>query len=90
MKTVTLISKEDCHLCEVAKNVLLKAQKEIPFDLKEKKIAAGDPDFEKYHERIPVILIDEEFAFQYRVSERQLMEILEKKTFNHRGAQTPK
>ncbi len=81
MKTVTLISKDDCHLCDVAKSVILRAQKKMAFDLKEKKITPGSPEFEKYHERIPVILIDEEFAFQYRVSEVQLLKILNKKDF---------
>ena len=82
MKTVTLISKDDCHLCDAAKNVLLKAQKNIAFALKEKKITPGSPEFETYHERVPVVLIDEEFAFQYKVSELQLLKVLNKKTFN--------
>ena len=64
MKTVTFISKDDCHLCDVAKSVIVKVQKKIAFDLKEKKITPGDPEFETYHERVPVVLIDEEFAFQ--------------------------
>ena len=81
MKTVTLISKDDCHLCDAAKSVILNAQKKIAFDLKERKIAPGSPEFEAYHERIPVVLIDEEFAFQYKVSELQLLNILDKKDF---------
>jgi Glutaredoxin-like domain (DUF836). len=76
VKTVTLISKVDCHLCEVAKEVLRKAQKKTSFNLREKKITPGEADFEVYHERIPVILIEGEFAFQYKVSERQLLERL--------------
>ena len=79
MKTVTLLSKTDCHLCEVAKEVLLKAQKSTPFTLQEKKIAPGERDFELYHERVPVILIDGQFEFQYRVSEKQLLERLKEK-----------
>lgn len=63
-------------MCDVAKDVLLQAQKKIAFDLKEKKIAFRDADFETYRERIPVILIDGEFAFQFKVSERQLLEKL--------------
>ena len=78
MKTVTLISKDDCHLCDVAKSVILKAQKRTAFDLKEKKIAPGSPEFETYHERVPVVLIDEKFAFQYKVSELQLLKIINK------------
>ncbi len=79
MKTVTFISKDDCHLCDIAKSVVLKVQKKIAFNLKEKKIIPGNPEFETYHERVPVVLIDEEFAFQYKVSELQLLKILNKK-----------
>jgi hypothetical protein len=76
MKRVTLISKEDCHLCDVAKSVLLNAQKKTSFDLKEVKIIPGTQEFETYHERIPVILIDGEFAFEVKVSEKQLLDRL--------------
>ncbi len=76
MKTVTLISKTDCHLCEIAKEVLRKTQVDVPFELRERKIVEGNADFVTYHERVPVILIDGEFAFQYRVSEKQLRDKL--------------
>ena len=89
MKTVTLISKDDCHLCEVAKKVLLNVQKEASFELQEKKIAPGSTDFEKYHEHIPVILIDGELAFQHHVSERQLLNVLEKRPF-HKDPTAPR
>lgn len=79
MKTVTLLSRADCHLCEVAKEVLLKIQKQMPFELQERKIAAGEPDFETYQERVPVILIDGNFGFQYRVSEQELVKRLSEK-----------
>ena len=76
MKRVTLISKDDCHLCDVAKEVILSVRKKIAFELTETKIVPGEQDFKTYSERIPVILIDGKFAFQYKVSERQLLEKL--------------
>ena len=79
MKTVTLISKDDCHLCETAKSVVLRTQKKIAFDLKEEKIAPGTEEFDKYHERVPVVLIDGKIAFQFKVSELQLLQKLIKK-----------
>jgi glutaredoxin len=81
MKTVTLISKSDCPLCDTAKAAILNVQKKVPFALKEKKITPESPEFETYHERIPVVLIDEKFAFQYKVSELQLLNLLNKKDF---------
>ena len=79
MKTVTLISKDNCHLCDAAKSTLLKAQKKIAFDFLENKITPGSPEFETYHERVPVVLIDGKFAFQFRVSELELLTILNRK-----------
>jgi Glutaredoxin-like domain (DUF836) len=79
MKTVTFISKDDCHLCDAAKSEILKARKKIGFILNERKITPGSAEFDEYHERVPVVLIDEEFAFQYKVSELQLLKILNKK-----------
>lgn len=76
MKTVTLISKDNCHLCEVAKEVILSARNKTSFNLIEKKITPSTADFDLYHERIPVILIEGKFAFQYKVSERQFLEKL--------------
>ncbi|HTR82626.1 MAG TPA: glutaredoxin family protein [Bacteroidota bacterium] len=76
MRTVTLVSKKDCHLCEAAKEVLLKARERMFFTLDERKLEIGDADYATYSERVPVILINGEFAFQYRVSERQLLERL--------------
>ena len=68
-----LVSKQDCHLCDRAKDVLLKVQKLHPFELKEIKIKAGDKYFERYKEQIPVVLINNEIAFLYEVSEQALI-----------------
>ena len=79
MKTVTLISKTDCHLCEIAKEVLLRVQKSTPFEFQERKIVPGESNFEKYKEHVPVILFDGKLEFQHRVSERELRERLKEK-----------
>ncbi len=73
MIVIKLISKEDCHLCDRAKEVLLKTRNLHPFELEEIKIKEGDDYFKEYNERIPVVLINEIFAFQYKVSEQELL-----------------
>ena len=73
MTVVELISKEECHLCDVAREVLLKVQKTAPFELRQTKIRQGDALYETYSERVPVVLVDGEFAFQFKVSEHQLL-----------------
>ena len=70
MILVELYSKDDCHLCEVAKDVLLNIRKQHPFELKEVKIQEGQEQYERFKERIPVVYINNEFAFQYRIPEQ--------------------
>ncbi len=77
MILVELYSRDDCHLCEVAKSVLLEARKKQPFEFREIKIHDGDREFERFRERIPVVHINKKFAFQYRVPEKELLEKLQ-------------
>jgi len=74
---VELYSKDDCHLCEVAKRELLMVQKKHPFEFIEIKIEPGTERYEDFKERVPVIFVNKEFAFQYKVSERELIDKLE-------------
>ena len=70
---VTLYSKPDCHLCDIAKERILNAQKQIYFDLKTIDITTDSDLFETYKERIPVVLVNGEEAYAYRVSEKGLI-----------------
>ncbi len=72
MILVELFSKHDCHLCDEAKAVLEKVQREIPFSLKEIKLTDGDEKFEEYADLVPVVLIDRILAFKYRINEHTL------------------
>jgi hypothetical protein len=73
MTRITLYSKEDCHLCDVAHATLSKVQQSYPFDLTIIKIREGKEPFEEFKNRIPVILINGVFAFQHRVPEDELI-----------------
>ena len=73
MPIVTIYSKSDCHLCDIAKERIANVRKRVPFDLQTVDITA-DPDlYELYKERIPVLLVNGEELFVYRVSEKQLV-----------------
>ncbi|MFI5251160.1 MAG: glutaredoxin family protein [Bacteroidota bacterium] len=73
MSLVEMYSKDNCHLCDEARKVLDAARSKIPFELNIIKLKEGDAEFEMYKERFPVIFINKEFAFQFKVSEHQLM-----------------
>jgi len=72
MILVELYSGNDCSLCEEAKMVLQKVQREIPFTLREIKLVPGDEYHEEYKELIPVVHINKVLAFKYRVTEQML------------------
>jgi hypothetical protein len=69
MILLELFSKEDCHLCQEALAVLKKVQREIPFSLMVKKIVPEDPCYAQVKEKISVVFINHEEAFQFRVDE---------------------
>ncbi len=80
MVNVTIYSKKDCHLCDIAKETLLKVQQELPFLLNEIDIERDKTAFEKYKYLTPVIEIDGEKVFNYRIDENELKEILKLKS----------
>jgi glutaredoxin len=76
MVNITIYSKKDCHLCVIAREVLLKLQQEFQFSLTEIDIEKDKQVFEKYKYLIPVIEIDGEKVFNYRINENELKRIL--------------
>jgi len=73
MVKVTLYSKKDCHLCDIAKETLLKIQEKYVFPLIEIDIEKDRAIFEKYKYLIPVIEIDGEIVSNYQVDENKLI-----------------
>ena len=66
--TVLLYSRPGCHLCKQARAMLERAG--VAFE--ELDIESDDDLFQRYLERIPVIAIDGEEAFELVVDERAL------------------
>jgi glutaredoxin len=65
---VVLYSRPGCHLCEEARAMLRRAGAAF----EERDIETDDALFKRYLERIPVIAIDGEEAFELVVNERAL------------------
>ncbi len=68
---VEIYSKPDCHLCDEAKALLVKIQKEIPFEISEVDITQHAALFEEFKEQIPVVFINGRKAFKYHVDESE-------------------
>ena len=72
MPSLTLYTKPDCPLCDKAAEALERVRRRAPFDLEVVDISA-DPELrDSYGERIPVVLVEGEPAFEYVVDEADL------------------
>ena len=75
MTTLTLISKPDCHLCDVAREVVETVIADLPEDaveVEELSIADDPALYAQWWEKIPVVLIDGELHGHWRVSPDRL------------------
>ncbi len=78
MITLEIMTKEDCSLCDTAKTTVENVIQSFPVELKMVDIESDPQLFEKYKEKIPVILINGEESFVYKVHEVTLRKKLEK------------
>jgi glutaredoxin len=76
MTTVTLYTRAGCHLCEDAREVLIRARARHGFNLAECDIEADERLLAAYLERIPVVAIDGVEAFELFVDESELERML--------------
>lgn len=72
---LTLISKPDCHLCDVAREIVDTVVADLPegqVDVEELSIADDAELYATWWEKIPVVLIDGDLHAHWRVSADRL------------------
>lgn len=75
MATLTLIGKPDCHLCDVAREVVETVVADFPEDavaVEELSITDDAALYAQWWEKIPVVLIDGRLHGHWRVSPDRL------------------
>jgi glutaredoxin len=72
VSVVTLYGRPGCHLCDDAREALLRVRAQAPFTLREVDIEADDDLLRRYLERIPVVTLNGEELFDYHVDEEAL------------------
>ncbi|WP_345751455.1 glutaredoxin family protein [Microbacterium rhizophilus] len=78
MTTLTLIGKPDCHLCDVAREVVDQVLAELPdpvadaIEVREASIQDDLALYDLWWEKIPVVLIDDSLHGHWRVSPERL------------------
>jgi hypothetical protein len=76
MTSVVLYGRPGCCLCDDAREVLERVRVRHPFGLEERDIERDDALLVAYLERIPVVTIDGEEAFELLVDEAELIQRL--------------
>lgn len=76
MTIVELYSKDDCSLCDDARALLEKLQKELPFKVREVHLTESDPLFERYRTKFPVVVIGQA-ELSGKISEETLRSLLD-------------
>ncbi len=80
MTTLTLIGKADCHLCDVAREIVETVVAELPdgaVDVDERSILDDPALYELWWEKVPVVLIDGQLHAHWRVSPDRLRAALQ-------------
>ena len=72
MTRVVLYTRPGCHLCDDARAMLERARATIPFAFQERNIDEDDALLRRHLERIPVIEVDGQEAFELLVDETEL------------------
>ena len=69
---VIILSRKDCHLCDVVYRMAVRLQLELHIDIKKISVE-GDTDLmERHGARVPVVLLDDIEHFSGNVTEGEL------------------
>jgi len=80
MVTVTIYSKKECHLCDIAKEELEALRCEFEFSINEVDIEKDKLAFEKYKYLIPVVEVDGKTISTYKVDTKKMKNLLSRKS----------
>jgi len=71
-RVVTLITRDGCHLCDEADEVLSRMSAELGFRFERLDVDADPARKAEYSDRVPVILLDGKEHGYWRVEEARL------------------
>lgn len=76
MAHVLMYSREGCHLCDEAREIIEGARARVPFEFEEIFIEGNDDLERDYGIRLPVVLVDGREEFEYRVDPEVFLSLL--------------
>ena len=76
---ITILSREDCHLCDDVYRIAVRLQSELYIEVSKLSIDGDKVLVERYGTRIPVVLLDEVEHFAGNVTEGELRRAIKKR-----------
>ena len=76
---VTILSREDCHLCNVVYRIAAHLQSELHIEMNIVDVDSDSSLTERYGTRVPVVLLDEIEHFAGSVTEEELRRAIKKR-----------
>ena len=77
MTEVILYGKAGCHLCEEARAEIESVRARRPFSLTEVDVSLDPVLHARYGERIPVVVVGGEEAFEFHLDAKELERVLD-------------
>jgi Glutaredoxin-like domain (DUF836) len=75
---VTILSRDDCHLCTVIYRIALHLGSEVSIEIRKVSIEGDRALMDRYGARVPVVLLDEVEHFAGAVTEGELRRAIKK------------
>lgn len=76
---VTILSREDCHLCDDVYRIAVRLQSELYIEVSKLSIDGDKVLVDRYGTRIPVVLLDGVENFVGNVTEEELRRAIKKR-----------
>ena len=76
---VTILSRKDCHLCDVVYRIATHLQSELHIEMNIVDVDSDSSLTERYGTRVPVVLLDEIEHFAGSVTEEELRRAIKKR-----------
>ena len=73
MTKVLLYKKDNCHLCDEAETILERLRKEKKFFLERILIEDNTDMFERFGNKVPVVLINDRIVFEFKLDENAFL-----------------
>jgi glutaredoxin len=79
---ITIYTRKECHLCDDAKAILQRFSAQYPLEIEEIDIDNDVEALQKYSDEVPVVFLEDQKLFKYKIDEIRLRRALDSRLNN--------